>query len=80
MEPGSEREPEREAARPEHLEHPGVLGQDLGDERGDAGLVRPARQLLEQQRRDAAPLAARRRRRTRPRPSRGRSGRSCRCR
>ncbi len=46
----------REAALVEDPEHPGVLGEDIRAERGDARFLRPLGQLLEQQRRDAAAL------------------------
>jgi hypothetical protein len=47
---------QREAAGPEHVQHAGVLGQHLGHERADPGLVRPPRELLEQQSRHAPTL------------------------
>ena len=53
---GVERAVHDEAARREHLEHLVVLAEHVGLELGDAGGARDRRQVLEQQRADAAAL------------------------
>ncbi len=54
--PGLGMHANREAAGPEDLEHAHVLGQNLGDERGDAQFIGAAGELLEEQRRDPTAL------------------------